>query len=61
MATVGHEQTPTGWLKRAPPATVADWILSEWSSVSTETASRSLKVTGISNCFDGATDDFLVA
>ncbi|KAG0429613.1 hypothetical protein HPB47_023439 [Ixodes persulcatus] len=54
-----NDKTPTGRLKRAPLATVLGWILSAWSSVSTDVVSRSFKVTGISNSLDGAEDDCL--
>lgn len=59
MASGGHEQTPTGRLKRASLATVLGWILSAWSSISTDIVCQSFKVTGISNSLDGTEDDFL--
>lgn len=40
-------------------ATVLGWILSAWSSVSTDIVSRSFKVAGISNSLDGTEDDCL--
>lgn len=54
-----HEKTPTVRLKRALLATVLCWILSAWSSVSTDIVSRSFKVTGILDSLDGTEDDFL--
>lgn len=59
MASGGHEKKPTIRLKRASLATVLCWILSAWSSVSTDIVFRSFKVTGISDSLDGAKDDFL--
>lgn len=59
MASDNHEKTPTGRLKRAPLATVAEWVLRAWSSVSLDIVAKSFKVTGISNNLDGTEDDLV--
>lgn len=59
MASANHEKTPTGRLKKAPLATVAQWIVSAWDSISSDLTSKSFKVTGISNNLDGTEDDLV--
>lgn len=59
MATANHAKTPTGWLKRATLATVAEWILTAWNAVSVDIVAKSFKVTAISSNLDGTEDDLV--
>lgn len=59
MVSSNHEKTSTERLRKAPLATVAEWILGAWSSVSLDIVAKNFKVIGISNNLDGAEDDFM--
>lgn len=59
MASTTHEKTPTGRLKRAPLATVAQWISSAWCLLSFDEVVKSFKVTVIANNLDGSEDDLV--
>lgn len=54
-----RERTPAGKIRKASPATIAQWVSDAWKAIRPEIVEKSFKKCSISNALDGTEDDIL--